>query len=46
MASTKAPTVTQYLATLPVDRRQEIAAVRKMVKANMPAGYSERYHRG
>jgi uncharacterized protein YdhG (YjbR/CyaY superfamily) len=46
MAASKTPTVTQYLATLPADRRKEIAAVRKMVKANMPAGYKERLYRG
>ncbi len=36
-----AGTVTEYLASLPVDRRKEIAAVRKMVKANLPKGYRE-----
>lgn len=46
MASSKALTVTEYLASFPAVRRKEIAAVRKMVKANMPAGYTERLYQG
>lgn len=41
MASSKASTVTAYLAELPAERRKVVAAVRKVVKANMPAGYKE-----
>ena len=36
-----AKTVTAYLAELPPDRRKELAAVRKMVKAHLPKGYRE-----
>jgi hypothetical protein len=46
MPSSKAPTVAEYLATIPAERRKEIAAVRKMVKANMPSGYKERLYQG
>lgn len=46
MLTSKATTVTAYLASLPADRRREVAAVRKMVKAHMPKGYKERYYRG
>ena len=41
MATSKASTVTEYLANLPADRRTIIAAVRKVIKANLPAGYKE-----
>lgn len=41
MVSTRATTVAAYLAELPADRRKEIAAVRKVVKAHMPKGYVE-----
>ena len=41
MATSKATTVSQYLAELPADRRTLIAAVRKIIKANLPAGYQE-----
>jgi hypothetical protein len=35
-------TPTQYVASLPADRRREIAAVRTMVQQHMPNGYEER----
>ena len=41
MATSKATTVSKYLASLPADRRKVIAAVRKLIKANLPAGYRE-----
>ena len=41
MASSSATTVTEYLAELPADRRLAISAVRKVIKANLPAGYKE-----
>ena len=41
MATLKAPTVSQYLAGLPADRRKIVTAVRKLIKANLPAGYKE-----
>lgn len=36
-------TVAQYLASLPPDRRKTIATVRKMVRDNIPSGYSESF---
>ena len=41
MASSPAPTVAKYLASLPPDRRKVVAAVRKVVRKHLPAGYSE-----
>jgi len=41
MASSKAATVEEYLAEFPVDRREVIAAVRKVVLKNLPKGYRE-----
>lgn len=41
MTTSSATTVSQYLAGLPADRRKVIAAVRKLIKANLPAGYKE-----
>ncbi len=41
MASSDAKTVRQYLDSLPADRRKTIAAVRKIVRANLPAGFVE-----
>jgi len=38
---TAAKTVTEYLATLPPDRRKEFATVLKMVRAHMPKGYKQ-----
>ena len=36
-----APTVQDYLAGLPADRRAAIAAVRDLVRRHLPAGYEE-----
>ncbi len=41
MASSKAATVDEYLAELPEDRREVVAAVRDMVVRNLPDGYRE-----
>lgn len=41
MASHHATTVRGYLAALPPDRRKSIAAVRKVIRANLPRGYQE-----
>ncbi len=41
MVATKAKTVAEYLASLPPDRRKEMAAVRKVVKKAVPRGYKE-----
>jgi len=35
------PTVAQYLASLPDDRRRELTRVREVISANLPAGYEE-----
>src|SRR5215510_3289323 len=37
----KAPTVKQYLASLPPDRRSAIAAVRQVILANLDDSYEE-----
>ena len=36
-----AKTVDEYLASLPTDRRVAVSAVRKVILANLPAGYEE-----
>ena len=41
MARSEAATVHEYLAELPSDRREAIAAVRSVVLDNLPAGYEE-----
>jgi Domain of unknown function (DU1801) len=41
MVSSKETTPTAYLASLPPERRKVIAAVRKVIKANLPSGYVE-----
>jgi Domain of unknown function (DU1801) len=41
MVSSKETTPLAYLASLPVERRQVIAAVRKVIKARLPDGYVE-----
>lgn len=46
MVISKAATVTAYLAELPPERRKVIAAVRKVIKANLPKGYVERMNWG
>jgi uncharacterized protein YdhG (YjbR/CyaY superfamily) len=37
----KASTVTEYLASLPDDRRKTISQVRSMIKKHLPKGYKE-----
>lgn len=37
----KAPTVAQYLAALPADRRAALTTVRKAIQDHLPAGYEE-----
>ena len=41
MATSKEPTVSQYLASLPADRRKTLAAVRAVIRKNLPKGYKE-----
>jgi hypothetical protein len=41
MARSTATTVTEYLASLPEDRRAALKAVRSVIKKNLPAGYTE-----
>jgi hypothetical protein len=41
MVSSKAATVTEYLAELRDDRRADIAALVNLVRKNLPAGYEE-----
>ena len=41
MARSEAATVDAYLAELPPERREAIAAVRSVVLDNLPAGYEE-----
>ncbi len=41
MAATAVKTVAQYLATLPPEKRKVVAAVRKLIRANLPKGYVE-----
>jgi hypothetical protein len=41
MARSQAATVKEYLEELPEDRRAVIAAVRKVIRKNLPAGYRE-----
>lgn len=41
MASSSAATVVQYLAELPEDRRQTVAAVREVILRNLPPVYVE-----
>lgn len=41
MVSSTASTVTEYLAGLPPERRKVVAAVRKLIRANLPSGYRE-----
>jgi hypothetical protein len=37
----RATTVSEYLASLPEERRQAVAAVRKVIRANLDTGYEE-----
>ncbi len=39
--ATKSPTVTEYLDSIPEDRRAELKAVRAMMKKSLDPGYSE-----
>jgi hypothetical protein len=41
MVQSKAQTVAEYLKELPADRREAIAAVRKVILDNLPKGYRE-----
>jgi hypothetical protein len=41
MVSSAATTVAAYVAGLPAERRRDIAAVRKTIRANLPKGYRE-----
>src|SRR5690606_13732734 len=41
MVSSKAATVSEYLAELPPERRKAVQAVRKVIKANLPKGMKE-----
>ncbi|HEY8199670.1 MAG TPA: DUF1801 domain-containing protein [Candidatus Limnocylindrales bacterium] len=41
MASSDAKTPDAYLASLPPERRQALAALRDVIRANLPAGYEE-----
>jgi uncharacterized protein YdhG (YjbR/CyaY superfamily) len=41
MATSTAATPDEYLAQLPADRRASVAAVREIVRENLPAGYEE-----
>lgn len=42
MTSDRGPSVGEYLASQPDDRRKTLAAVRKVIRANLPEGYVER----
>jgi hypothetical protein len=42
MASDKGPSVSEYLDSQPEDRRKTLAAVRKVIRDNLPDGYAER----
>jgi len=41
MVSSTAPTVSAYLASLPPERRKVVAAMRRLIRANLPNGYRE-----
>jgi hypothetical protein len=41
MATSRVTTVAQYLRELPAERRRTIAAVRRVISRNLPAGYRE-----
>ena len=41
MAQSKAKTVDEYLAELPADRREAIAALRQVILDHLPEGYEE-----
>jgi hypothetical protein len=46
MVSSAARTTKEYLDQLPAERRAVIAAVRKVIRRNLPAGYEERMNWG
>ena len=46
MVRSNAETVEEYLAELPPDRREAIAAIRKVVLDNLPPGYEETMYFG
>ncbi len=46
MPASKAATVDAYLAELPPERRAVVAAVRDVVRKNLPKGYEERMNWG
>jgi uncharacterized protein YdhG (YjbR/CyaY superfamily) len=41
MVQSAAPTVEEYLAELPAERREAVARVREVVNENLPKGYEE-----
>jgi hypothetical protein len=41
MVQSAAATVKEYLDSLPADRRKTLGAVRKVIRANLPAGFKE-----
>lgn len=41
MPAKRPPTVTQFLAQLPVERRREVQRVRAVIREHLPAGYEE-----
>ena len=41
MATSKATSVTEYLASLPEEKRKVIAKIRSVIKKNLPKGYKE-----
>lgn len=41
MVSSAAQTVSQYLQELPLERRKDVAALRKLIKENLPGGFRE-----
>lgn len=41
MVTSRAETVEEYLESLPSDRREALAAVRKVILANLPEGFEE-----
>lgn len=46
MVQSKAKTVAAYLKELPPERREVVAAMRKMVRKHLPKGYVETMNRG
>src|SRR5215218_1778298 len=41
MVARQVASVADYLAALPAERRKAVAAVRKVIRANLPRGYQE-----